>query len=288
MRDYSKVSPKFWTERMGKQIRAKGRDAQMLALYLLTSPHANMLGLYHCPIAYITCDTGLSLQETSEALASLIEVGFCRYDLTTEIVWVCEMAASQINETLKRGDKRILGIRNALHELPENPFISAFVDRYRDAFHLHGVVVPAPIGAECLGSPSIAPCKPGAGTEEEEEEDKEEEKPPTPAALPPALADARPNKKGGKRPLPSDFAVTHEVRLHGNRLGYTDAEIDASLSYFVDYCRSKGGSPYADYDAAFRNCLKADWGGVIQRIRTRARKGSRLETANANEAYGEL
>lgn len=99
-------------------------------------------------------------------------------------------------------------------------------------------------------------------------------------------------KKPGKRPIPKDFAISEEIRAFGNNdLGLSKPEIDASFSYFLDYCRSKGGSPYADYDAALRNCLKADWGGVINRMRFRARRAGpseRLATAGANESFGEM
>ena len=43
-RDYAIVTPQFWTGTTGREIRARGRDAQLVALYLMTSPHANMLG----------------------------------------------------------------------------------------------------------------------------------------------------------------------------------------------------------------------------------------------------
>ena len=54
MRDYAKVSPKFWTGETGREIRrldkeggsqgaSKGVEGALVALYLMTSPHSNML-----------------------------------------------------------------------------------------------------------------------------------------------------------------------------------------------------------------------------------------------------
>ena len=50
MREYTKVSPTFWIGYTGRQIRHFGGDTQLLALYLLTSPHSNSVGLYYCPL----------------------------------------------------------------------------------------------------------------------------------------------------------------------------------------------------------------------------------------------
>jgi len=40
MRDYAKVSPRFWIGNTGKQLRSDP-DAQVVALYLMSNPHAN-------------------------------------------------------------------------------------------------------------------------------------------------------------------------------------------------------------------------------------------------------
>ena len=46
MRDYGKVSPHFWLRGSGKKLRGDS-EAQVVALYLATSPSANITGLYH-------------------------------------------------------------------------------------------------------------------------------------------------------------------------------------------------------------------------------------------------
>lgn len=53
MRDYAKVSPRFWLGETGKELRKAGAEAQVVAFYLMTSPHANMLGLYYLPVLYL-------------------------------------------------------------------------------------------------------------------------------------------------------------------------------------------------------------------------------------------
>ncbi|MCR2581744.1 replication protein, partial [Salmonella enterica] len=90
--------------------RAAGMEAQIVAMYLLTSPHANMLGLYYCPTMFIAHETGLGLEGASKGLQRAIEAGFCEYDEASEVVWVIEMASYQIGEALKPNDLRVKGV----------------------------------------------------------------------------------------------------------------------------------------------------------------------------------
>ncbi|HCT5924701.1 TPA: DNA-binding protein [Klebsiella pneumoniae] len=137
MRDYATVAPQFWLGKTGRELRKKGAEAQVVSFYLMTSPHANMLGLYYLPILYIAHETGLGLEGASKGLKSTIEAGFCSYDEDTEMVWVHEMAAYQVGKALKPGDNRCAGVRSEYASLTENPFLSLFYERYKDDFHLN-------------------------------------------------------------------------------------------------------------------------------------------------------
>ncbi|MCI7949269.1 DNA-binding protein [Klebsiella pneumoniae] len=136
MRDYATVAPQFWLGKTGRELRKKGAEAQVVSFYLMTSPHANMLGLYYLPILYIAHETGLGLEGASKGLKSAIEAGFCSYDEDTEMVWVHEMAAYQVGKALKAGDNRCAGVRNEYASLTENSFLSSFYERYKNDFHL--------------------------------------------------------------------------------------------------------------------------------------------------------
>lgn len=136
MRDYATVAPQFWLGKTGRELRKKGAEAQVVSFYLMTSPHANMLGLYYLPILYIAHETGLGLEGALKGLKSAIEAGFCSYDEDTEMVWVHEMAAYQVGKALKAGDNRCSGVRNEYASLTENSFLSSFYERYKNDFHL--------------------------------------------------------------------------------------------------------------------------------------------------------
>lgn len=66
MRDFTKLSPKFWISKSQKKIRDAGPEAMIVALYLLSSPHSNMLGFYYLPLPLIAYETGLGLEGASK------------------------------------------------------------------------------------------------------------------------------------------------------------------------------------------------------------------------------
>lgn len=163
MRDFCKISPQFWTGQTGKELR-KNRDAQVVALYLMTSPHSNMIGIYVMPVMYVAHETGLTLEGASKALASLCEMEFCTFEADSELVWVHEMAKYQIGEGLDAKDKRCKGVQNELAKVPSSLLRKAFFNRYKADFNL----APEPKKLKPLESPLKAPCKQGEGEGEGE------------------------------------------------------------------------------------------------------------------------
>ena len=136
MRRYAKISPQFWIGDTGRKLRDAGHDALLVALYLLSNPHANMLGLYYIPESLIAHETGLTPEGASEALQRAIDAGFCAYDGSSEMVFVHEMARYQIADQLVANDKQCAGIQREYNGLPNNPFLAAFYEKYAKAFHL--------------------------------------------------------------------------------------------------------------------------------------------------------
>jgi hypothetical protein len=166
MREYGSVSPQFWIGRTGKAMRGDAQT-QLLALYLMTSPHANMIGVYHCPVAYMAHETGLSTEGASMALQRLIEADFCVYDEADEYVFVCSFAEHQVGESLSAADKRCKGVQNELAKVPKNQCRQAFTARYAAAYNLpaDGFVRPK----------NEAPSKPLASQEQEQEQEQDKE-----------------------------------------------------------------------------------------------------------------
>lgn len=175
MRDYGVVSPKFWIGETGKALRGNA-DAQLLALYLMTSPHANMIGVFHCPLIYMAHETGLTPEGASKALARLCEAQFCTYDESSETVFVHRMAAYQVGESLKPEDNRVKSVVKEWQNITAGELQRAFSAIYSEAFHLPGI--------DKKTRASKAPSKPLRSQEQDQEQEQKKA-----AAQPLALPD---------------------------------------------------------------------------------------------------
>lgn len=200
-------------------------------MYLMTSPHSHQSGLYWLPKMYICNEIGLPSEGASKALAWLSEENFCKYDEATEWVWVCEMAAWQIGTGLSAIDKRCKGVQQYLTTLPELPFLSAYIDRYADDFHL-----------KPLSSRGIEGASKGAPSEQSGTEK---------------------NRADRATRIPDDFSLTQERRI------VAEAErlpAERTFQKFCDYWRAIGGQKARkiDWDATWRNWCRteADRGGA--------------------------
>lgn len=211
MRDYAKVAPQFWTGRTGRAIRARGRDAQVVALYVVTAPGANMIGVYYLPVATLCHETGLSPKVAAVALAALEDVGFAFYDAEAEHVWIPEMARFQIGDTLTaagkhgRPDHRIRGVVRELLSVKGCRFAWDFYVKYQQRYNL-----PDLPELRTLPNPSEAPSKPLQSQEQEQEQEQEhaQDVSPTASAAPlaptPLTGELIPNSeisKPNKHPL---------------------------------------------------------------------------------------
>ena len=196
MRDYGTVSPQFWIRGTGKSLRGDA-PAQLLAMYLMTSPHSSMTGIYHCPLMYMAHETGLGIEGASKALARLIEAGFCVFDEASEYVFVKTMAAYQVGESLEPKDKRVVGIRKEVEKMPPGPVRDGFIATYSVAFHLN--LTPP------VASPIEAPSNPHRSQEQEQEQEQdqgqEQEQGETPA----------PRKRGAPPVVPRPDDVTEQT-----------------------------------------------------------------------------
>lgn len=173
MGDHAIVSPQFWIGETGRFLKSCGPETQVVALYLLTCPNSNMIGLYYLPLPTLCHETGVSREGALKALQRASEGEFARYDAPSETVFVYEMARYQIGDTLKPGDNRIKAIQKMAIQMRKSPFYQAFLDRYRKPFLLEDMPKPGK-----NQSPSEAPSKPLRSQDQEQEQDQDKEKEP--------------------------------------------------------------------------------------------------------------
>lgn len=255
MRDYAKIIPTFWTGRTGKALRARGSEALIVGMYLMSSPHSNMLGLFYQPILYMAHETGLGEEGARKGLAGACEAGFCKFDEATEMVWVHEMAAYQIASELKATDNRCAGIQKDYDALPDNPFLAAFFDKYQHAFHL--------TKRRGYPSPLQDPPKPRTGTGAGEGAGDLLPPPPAPPAPPaPPPSPVPPADPKGSR-LPNDWALPPEWAqwCTENR---PDLDPQGVADGFRDFWVGKAGKDgrKADWLATWRNWCRGQKPGT--------------------------
>jgi hypothetical protein len=133
MRAHAAVRPEFWTRGSGKRLRGNPA-AQVLACYLMTSPHTNMIGIFHLAIPIMVHETGLTTEQVEGALAVLAEEDFALYDDEEELVYLPAGARTQIGESMSRRDKRHAQVWRQVDALGDHRFAGRFRDRYGSPF----------------------------------------------------------------------------------------------------------------------------------------------------------
>jgi hypothetical protein len=166
VRDHAVVSPRFWTGETGRALRPYP-DAQRLALYLMTCPSSNMIGLYYLPIPTICHELNMTSKGASEALRRLSEGGFAEYDPPSEVVFVFEMARYQVGERLAANDNRIKAVERLLRLSRKTRFFNEFLEKYAEPFNLSVSPFEAP-------SDPLRSQEQDQGKEQEQEQEQEE------------------------------------------------------------------------------------------------------------------
>lgn len=249
MRDYSKVSPRFWTGETGRAIRKLGAECQVVAFYLFTGPSANMLGLYYLPMPTLCHETGRPLKGALKALRSLRETNFAYYDHPSEQVYLPNMAREQIGERLKRKDNRHIAVVKELHQLRKTPFFNDFLEKYRDAYELQDIAIEPN-----LLSPLEAPWKPLRSQEQDQKQEQKQEQEQEGSAE--GSGTSRGERATATR-IPENFELT------GPRMDIAVAEgVDPvrTIAKFIDYWKSVSGAKARklDWEATWRNWCRSE------------------------------
>ena len=118
----------FWRQEKIKSLIQKGPTVFMVASYLLTSPRGNMAGLYECPKSSIQKALCLSEDEVSQAMTTLMQMSFIKYDDDSEYVWVLSQAEDELGGN--PSVKQIVGVLNLVERL-EMDELAPFTDDLR-------------------------------------------------------------------------------------------------------------------------------------------------------------
>lgn len=114
---YTRIRSKFWGD---EKVKTWDGDTKLLALYILTSPHNNMIGCYILPKLYICADLGMDLEQLHKPFAKLLEDGFIKYDEQNNLIL--------INNFLKHNPienkNQAIAATKIVQDLPRSPLLS--------------------------------------------------------------------------------------------------------------------------------------------------------------------
>jgi len=113
---YCRIKTKFWTD---EKMRKRSDDAKLLALYLLSSPHANMIGCYVLPKLYACEDLGWSPQRFGKAFAELLQDGFVKYDEETRLLLI----PNYLKHNPIENKNQAIAAAKVVIELPRSPLL---------------------------------------------------------------------------------------------------------------------------------------------------------------------
>lgn len=251
---YGKVKDTFWTD---KKVQAFSDDAKMLALYLLTGPHRNILGCMRIPNGYITEDLKWASERLADAMAMLCERQFvCRDDEGWTLI------LNQLkHDPIKVPNHARAAIAIANTVPVESSVYQSLKPRLVESlktigmaseWHPNEIAIPEP-SPEPLPAPAPEPV--GVAS---------------PSALPPApipISPAKDPKAKGSR-LPSNWTLPDEWRAWtttellpmGSGLPAIMAWIDRTALRFRDHWLAKAGKDgvKTDWQATWRNWIRRD------------------------------
>ena len=82
---FTKIHHLMWQDQKFKELSDHGK---LIFIYLCTTPHRNMLGLYYLPMAYGSEDLGMDIQQYKEGFNELLSKGFIEHDETVKMVFI--------------------------------------------------------------------------------------------------------------------------------------------------------------------------------------------------------
>lgn len=174
MSRYVNIATRIWHD---EKFRELPDDAKVLFIYLLTSPHGNMCGLFYLPPLYACHD----LKWTERRYRAAIEQLKGRVCIDGDIILIKNF----LRYNPIKGPKQAIGAANRLKEVPDTPLIGYFLkileqntdpNDYEKFIDTYGIPHQYPID-----TPPIPDTDTDTDTETETESDTEtesERKPP--------------------------------------------------------------------------------------------------------------
>ena len=98
----NKIQSRIWKDNAFTKLSASDKYA---FLYILTSPHRSKLELFYMPLAYMSCDMGITESEAKQSVKNLMKTDLIEYDCESNMMLIknddcvfidAEMSAEEI------------------------------------------------------------------------------------------------------------------------------------------------------------------------------------------------
>lgn len=254
-REFGVIKSRFWHS---PSVRQLSDDGKVLALYLMTTSHGNLAGVFRCTVGYVADDLQWGPERVAKGFQELSLNGFAYRCGTTDWVWI----TNHLVENPLANPNQIKSARRLAKGIPAESFWRA---RFLKAFGgLLGIPPAEPRNGfetvpEQFPNPDHIPDH-----DQESDQDQDQQIPhnavPENEAAPAAVASAPPEPRGTR--LPKDWALTSECRewAVANMPRWTDDTAEYVAERFRDFWTSKTGrdATKLDWFATWRNWCKAE------------------------------
>ena len=138
-RSYGTIPSEVWLGIEIPGFLSLTADAKLVVIYLLSSPHANMLGLYWLPLPYMAREMRLSEERIGAAIETLEAAGMVKYDAASEHIFVKHFVKTQVlgqHDGLTANNNQVTAARTIFAGLPNTPLKDDLIAAYGKALHL--------------------------------------------------------------------------------------------------------------------------------------------------------
>lgn len=273
---YANVQTKLWCD---EKFSGLSVDARLMFVYLLTSPHSNMIGYYWLPTAYLAHDLAVQPATVPAVLNELVREGMIRYDPGAQVVLII----NYLRHNPIRGWKSQQGALIAASTTPRSHLLVEFIAGAKVHTGLDvwdGLLAgyQPPIEGAYKGLPDTpeAPPEPLPRSETETESETESEAE-TEAVI--AVADAPRGRRPKKAPV--DGAISEDARTLARALWHHLEERGALPAAKGWFMRQAG---VAEHLLLKQHPLE-DWLNALEWTKTDTFWSSRVNTLQALGAH---
>ena len=104
MREFGKVSAHFWID---SDMETLSDNGKLLALYLLTTHHGNLLGIFRMPLGYIATDLKWDLEKTAQTFDELETKRFAKRSSNGDLIVIHNYTKHNRTENNRQLDARL-------------------------------------------------------------------------------------------------------------------------------------------------------------------------------------